>query len=214
MRKSAPVICYSFGMAPDVLTKEDLGNSEEFDARCLQWITKMSAGNEQALGEFYDATLGRVFGVAVRIVGDSTLAEDVVTVVYHEAWKNAARYDQLRGRPITWLLTICRNRALDEYRRESSAARKVEAAAMLDVPGSVDEPDALLQAAEEGHVVHALLATISPDDRQIIALAFFKGLSHQQIADYTDLPLGTVKSRIRRTLSALGEAVPPGLQVH
>ncbi len=95
MRKSAPVICYSFGMALDALTKKGLGNNEEFDARCLQWIQKMSAGNEQALGEFYDATLGRVFGVAVRIIGNSTLAEDVVSDVYHEAWKNAARYDQL-----------------------------------------------------------------------------------------------------------------------
>ena len=201
-------------MAREASTIEQIGGSEEFDARCLAWIQEMSIGNEQALNDFYSETLGRVFGVAVRIVGDAALAEDVVTNVYYEAWKNAAKYDTGRGRPITWLLTICRNRALDEYRRGSSAARKIKTAAMLDVPMTVDEPDALLQAAEEGHVVHALLATISPDDRQIIALAFFKGLSHQQIADHTDLPLGTVKSRIRRTLSALGEAVPPGLQEH
>ena len=201
-------------MVVDALTNEGPGNKKEFDARCLQWIQQMSNGNEQALGEFYDATLGKVFGVAIRIVGDSTLAEDVVTDVYHEAWKNAARYDQLRGRPITWLLTICRNRALDEYRRESSAARKVEAAAVLEVPGTVDEPDALLEAAEEGHAVHALLATIEPEDRQLLALAYFRGLSHQQIAAHTDLPLGTVKSRIRRALNKLGEAVPAGLQEH
>ena len=64
------------------------------------------------------------------------------------------------------------------------------------------------------HAVHALLSAISPDDRQLIALAFFKGCTHQQIAAYTDLPLGTVKSRIRRALNALGEAVPAGLQEH
>lgn len=201
-------------MPTDALTNEGIGNSQEFDARCLQWIEEMSTGNEQALGEFYDATLRKVFGVAIRIVGNPTLAEDVVTDVYHEAWTNAGRYDQLRGRPITWLLTICRNRALDEYRRESSATRRIEAAAMLDVPGTVDEPDALLQAAEEGHVVHTLLAKISPDDRQMIALAFFKGLSHQQIANHMGLPLGTVKSRIRRALHTLGEAVPADLQEH
>lgn len=179
-----------------------------------KWIQDMSNGSEQALGELYDATLGKVFGVAVRIVGDSTAAEDVVTDVYYDAWKNAARYDQVRGRPITWLLTICRNRALDEYRRESSAARKVKTAAMMNVPDLADEPDALLQATEENHVVHALLAAISPDDRQLIALSYFKGLSHQQIADHTDLPLGTVKSRIRRALNTLGEAVPSGMQEH
>ena len=201
-------------MVVDALTNEGPGSREEFDSCCLQWIQQMSNGNEQALAELYDATLGKVFGVAIRIVGDSTLAEHVVTDVYHEAWRNAARYDELRGRPITWLLTICRNRALDEYRRESSAARKVEAAAVLDVPGTVDEPDALLEAAEEGHAVHALLSTIEPEDRQLLALAYFKGLSHQQIADHTDMPLGTVKSRIRRALSKLSEAVPAGLQEH
>lgn len=201
-------------MTPKSATKQSNDASEDFDARCLQWIQDMSKGSEQALGELYDATLGKVFGVAVRIVGDSTAAEDVVTDVYYDAWKNAARYDQMRGRPITWLLTICRNRALDEYRRESSAARKVQTAAMMSIANSADEPDALLQATEESHVVHALLAAISPDDRQLIALSYFKGLSHQQIADHTELPLGTVKSRIRRALSALGEVVPSGIQEH
>ena len=174
----------------------------------------MSTGDEQALSEFFDATLDRVFGVAVRIVGNSMLAEDVVTEVYHEAWKNASSYERARGRPLTWLLTICRNRALDEIRHEASMARKVEAAAALDVPTSVAGPDDLLEAVEAGHVVHTLLSTISADDRQLLALAYFRGLSHQQIADQTGLPLGTVKSRIRRVLGSLGEAVPAGMQEH
>ena len=199
-------------MAPDAPTGEKFADNKALDSRCQQWIREMSTGNERALGELFDATLDKVFGVAIRIVGDSTLAEDVVTDVYHDAWRNAARYRPNRGRPITWLLAICRNRALDEIRHEASMARKVEAAAALEVPVSVAGPDDLLETVEAGHVVHSLLATISPDDRQLLALAYFRGLSHQQIADQTGLPLGTVKSRIRRALSTLGEAVPTGVQ--
>lgn len=199
-------------MVQGMASEDRLGGGEEFDARCLHWIQEMSAGNEQALGEFFDATLSKVFGVAVRIVGDSGLAEDVVSNVYHEAWRNAGSYDQVRGRPITWLLTICRNRALDEIRRESSAARKVEAAAVMEIPEQVAGPDALLEATEAGHAVHDLLAKLAPDDRQLIALAYFRGLSQQQIADYLQLPLGTVKSRIRRALAALGDVAPAELQ--
>ena len=193
------------------LTGTPYDDSEALDARLIQWLGEMASGNEQALSDLYDATLGKVFGVAIRIVGDATLAEDVVTDVYHDAWNKAATYNRERGRPLAWLLTICRNRALDRYRHELSTARTIEAAAAQPVPDAADEPDALLEAVEEGHAVHALLATISTDDRQLIALAFFKGLSHQQIADVTAMPLGTVKSRIRRALTALGQAVPADL---
>ena len=199
-------------MTQGISNEEQSRDGADLDARCSRWIEEMSNGNEQALGELFDATLSRVFGVAVRIVGDSTLAEDVVSSVYHDAWVNAARYDQVRGRPITWLLTICRNRALDEVRRESAQARKTEAAASMDIPVQVVGPDALLEATETGHAIHDLLATISPDDRQLIALAYFRGLSQQQIADYLQLPLGTVKSRIRRALAALGNEASVELQ--
>ncbi len=201
-------------MAPGPVTDDDVRRVEEFDARCRQWLKGMAEGNEKALNELYDATLGKVFGVAMRIVGDTALAEDVVTDVYHEAWNKAGRYEQTRGRPITWLLTICRSRALDQYRREASAARKVEAAAAAGIAGGVAEPDELLESVEQGHAVHAVLMTISDEDRQLIGLAFFRGLSHRQIADVTDMPLGTVKSRIRRALQSLGEALPSGLHEH
>ncbi len=188
-------------------------DNEALDARLMQWLGEMANGSEHALREFYDATLGKVYGVAIRIVGDSTLAEDVVTDVYHDAWNNASNYSRERGRPLAWLLTICRNRALDRYRHESSAARTIEAAATQQVSDAVDEPDALLESVQEGHAVHTLLATISTEDRQLVALAFFRGLTHQQIAEVTAMPLGTVKSRIRRALSTLSEAVPRDLRI-
>jgi len=201
-------------MVADSPTDLTQASGEELDVRLCAWIERMANGDEQALSDLYDATLGRVYGVAIRIVGDAALAEDVVTDVFLHVWDKAAQYDRARGRPITWLLTICRNRALDEYRRESSAQRKVEAAAAGTSPETAEEPDALLESVETGHTVHALLTAISTEDRQLIALAFFRGMSHQQIAELTDMPLGTVKSRIRRALNSLSEAAPEGLGIH
>lgn len=88
-RKFMPAFCYSFAMAVESVTPAAESEQITFDAQCLGWIREMSGGNEQALASFYDATLGRVYGVALRIVGDESLAEEVVTTVYHEAWTSA-----------------------------------------------------------------------------------------------------------------------------
>ena len=178
------------------------GVRHEFDARCASWLQGMSEGNEQALNSLYTETLGRVYAVAKRIVGEESIAEDVVTDVYWQAWTNAGQYESGRGRPITWLLTICRSRAIDEYRRQAATRRGIDAAAAEEM-ALADEPDDMLQAAEQGHAVHALLSDMEPEQRQMLALAFYRGLSHQQIADCTGLALGTVKSTLRRALQKL-----------
>lgn len=169
----------------------------------------MGTRDESALSAFYDATLNRAFGVAVRILNDESLAEDVVADVYHDVWNKAADYDEKRGRPITWLLTICRNRALDEYRRRATRQKTAETVARED-QAETHGPDDILAVVDENHALHDALSAIKFDQRQLLALAFFRGLSHQEIADYTRTPLGTVKSSIRRALKALGET--PGLQ--
>ena len=168
----------------------------------------MAGGDEDALSALYEATLGRVYGVALRILNNEAVAEEIVTDVYYEAWQNAAKYDSTRGRPITWLLTICHSRSLDEYRRRLSEQRIKDAAATLDVHDDVAEPDYLLEVVEQGHRLHGLISELSADQRQLLALSFFRGLTHRQISDYTSMPLGTVKSGIRRALTALGAQLP------
>lgn len=189
-------------MATDMPMDAGAGGDIEFDANCERWLQEMSEGSERALNALYDATLGRVYAVAIRIVGESSTAEDVVTDVYWQAWTTAGKYQSARGRPITWLLTICRSRAIDEYRRQSAARRGMDAAADCDLPAA-DEPDDLLQSTEVGATVHALLRDMEPEQRQLVALAFFKDMSHQQISDCTGLALGTVKSNLRRALQKL-----------
>lgn len=194
-------------MVKTSLSGDQSASDEEFDSQCVHWLQEMSAGNEQALNSLYDATLGKVYAVAKRIIGEPSIAEDIVTDVYWQAWTNASKYEPRRGRPVTWLLTICRSRAIDEYRRQAAAQRVVDAAATAEESQPVDEPSDILQAADDGHVVHALLKEMEPGQRQLIALAFFRDFSHQQIADCTGLPLGTVKTNVRRALLKLRDAL-------
>ncbi len=199
-------------MSSDPRPLSQVDDSDALNARLVTWLGAMAKGNEEALNEFYEATLPRVYGVAIRILSDAALAEDVVTDVFHDAWRNAASYEQSRGRPLGWLLTLCRNRALDRLRHETSVNRTAEAAASQPPSESEAKPDSLLESIEEGHAVHTLLASISSDDRQLIALAFFRGLTHEQIATATSMPLGTVKSRIRRVLKSLERSASADLQ--
>lgn len=180
----------------------------EFDRRVSEWIDAVSGGDEDALGHLYEATLSKLYAVAIRILDDSGLAEDVVAETYHELWQNASRYDPRKGRPLSWMLTICRNRALDAYRRRAADARKVDSAANQQQPAAFSPPEDLLDAVEQGHAMHAVLASVSAEDRQLIALAFYRDHSHQEIADLVQMPLGTVKSRIRRALKSLESVVP------
>ncbi len=190
-------------MNPDGANFETAAVESDFDRNCELWISEISKGQEKALEKLYTATLSRLFAIAVKILDDSALAEDVVTESYHEIWRHAARYDRAKGRPITWMMTICRNRALDAYRRRAADARKLENAATLEHEAVADVAEDLMGSLRDDTLMRALLEQVSSEDRQLIALAFFRDYSHQEIADFSGLPLGTVKSRIRRALKNL-----------
>jgi RNA polymerase sigma-70 factor (ECF subfamily) len=195
-------------------------NSESFDeaadaardAALAALIRRMAAGDEQALGALYDATLGKVYGLALRITGRPDAAEDVAAEVYHQAWRQAGRYDAARGRPLAWLLTMARSRALDSLRRRDDADSHPEPETLVEpqaAPGS--DPVDMLLTVERDSALHAAIARLDPVQRQLLALAFYRGLSHQEIADHAHLPLGTVKSHIRKALLALHSALAKGV---
>ena len=174
-------------------------------------LAAMAKGDEQALGAFYDATVNRVFGLALRIVRQRDSAEEVVEEVYLQAWQQAARYDSSRGKPLTWLLTICRSRALDYLRRADEAISHPEPETLADeLYDERADPEALLLAVERNTQLYAILNELSPVQRQLLALAFFRGLTHQEIADHTQLPLGTIKSHVRKALEQMRERLEQG----
>lgn len=183
------------------------------DATLAQWIGRIAHQDERALEALYDATAARVNGVVLRIVQRAGLAEEVVEEAYWQVWRQAPRFDAARGRPITWLLAMARSRAIDALRREQryqheelpddDVAEAGEGAAALP-------PQDLLEATR-GHVrVHAALASLEPRTRQLVALAFFRGLTHEEIAEQQGMPLGTVKSLIRRALQQLKRVMEAG----
>jgi RNA polymerase sigma factor (sigma-70 family) len=171
-----------------------------------RWLSAIAKGDEQSLGAFYDATVSRVYGLALRIVRQREAAEEVVEDVYLQVWQQAGRYDASRGKPLTWLLTICRSRALDFLRRDDEAIAHPDPETL--VTESTDEradPQDMLLTMERNSQLYAILETLMPVQRQLLALAFFRGMTHQEIADHTRLPLGTVKSHIRKALDAMRE---------
>ncbi len=200
-------------MLQDDLAHASSDVDDEFDRRCASWLASSAEGDEKALEALYEATLSRLFAVAVRILQDQSLCEDIVTETYYEIWKNAARYEPQRGRPITWMMTICRNRSLDAYRRRAAELKKLEAVKAGENSRNATVPDDLLDCFQGNQQVHRMLADISAEDRQLIALAFFRDFTHQQIAEFVELPLGTVKSRIRRALKACAPLLSGDLKV-
>jgi RNA polymerase sigma-70 factor (ECF subfamily) len=175
------------------------------EAQLAAWIARIAERDEQALSALYDATFARVHGLVLRIVRRPAWAEEVLEDTYFQVWRQALRFDAGRGRALTWLLGMARSRAIDALRREAHHDHR-----SLDADDAPALPDPTLPGADEwldcvrGHArLHRALLGLGATPRQLLALAFFRGLSHEEIAEQTALPLGTVKSQIRRSLQAL-----------
>lgn len=180
----------------------------ENDAETLLhgYINRIVDQDQAALSALFKAVSARVYSTAVRITGNVQLAEEVVEDVFFQIWRQAPRFDPARGTALAWILTIARSRALDARRRIPPFTELTgnEAENSPDSQEKEGLPD-LLSVIEQNQCLHAALASLDTLPRQLLALAYFRGLSHEEIADYTQLPLGTVKSHLRRSLGRLRE---------
>jgi RNA polymerase sigma-70 factor (ECF subfamily) len=188
------------------------------DTRLAAWLDAVVDQDERALAALYDATVSRVFALVRRIVRSEALAEEAVEDTYFQVWRQALRFDPARGSAMTWLLAMARSRAIDTLRREARFHHEtLEEDDCLDA-GAEASPcaDLLDMTRQHGRLQQALLG-LGPQPRQLVSLAFLRGLSHEEIAEQMQLPLGTVKSQIRRALLALqatlGQAASPFAQV-
>jgi RNA polymerase sigma-70 factor, ECF subfamily len=170
-------------------------------------VGRMALGDESALAALYDATAPAVHGLVTRIVTDPATADEVTADVFHQAWRQAARFDAGRGTALAWLLTIARTRAIDRLRatRERTAREPIELAAQIASPAP--GPEDALGLEQRRALVREALAALVPDQRRAIELAYFAGLSHTEIAARLDEPLGTVKTRIRLAMTRLRDAL-------
>ena len=195
----------SHNALPKALTAvEEAQCAGERDRIVASLVSRMANRDESALGQLYDLTVKRLHAFALRIVRDPGLAEEVTEDALFQAWREANRFDVSRGKVITWLMTICRSRALD-------ALRKVDVAECVEDPdvfrshetSLMVEPEYLTTQFETGNAVDVALRRLPPNERQAICLAFFRGLTHQEIADHWQMPLGTVKTLMHRAFAQL-----------
>ena len=178
------------------------------EAQLAAWIAAVADHDEHALAALYDATLQRVYGLVLRVVRRPALAEEVVEDTFFQVWRQAPRFDPARGRAMTWLLGMARSRAIDAIRREArfqhDSLDDEAAGAWSPAQPAADE---LLAVARSHADLHRALLLLNAQPRQLVAMAFLGGLSHEEIASQTALPLGTVKSQIRRALMTLRQAL-------
>lgn len=193
-----------YGSMNEAIQASDSPETAGQEAMLHALLARLRRGDETALAEFYDATAARVYALAKRIVREASAAEEVVSDVYLQIWQQAERYDATRGRVLTWVLTICRSRALDRLRRQDEAETHPEPYHLrLDLDRHDDDPLALLLAVERNSRIYAALATLDATQQRLLALAFLRGLTHQEIAVHTRMPLGSVKTVLRRALETL-----------
>jgi RNA polymerase sigma-70 factor (ECF subfamily) len=167
-------------------------------------IRRMAGGDRHAFGAFYDTFAPLAFGLIRRIVRNAAEAEDVLQEVFLELWASAHTFDPARGTPEAWIVMRARSRGIDRIR---SIRRKNEGMAELSgatVPDAVPDP---ASRAEGRELVRGALARLTPNQQEVIELAFFEGLTQSEIAARVGQPLGTVKTRMRLGLEKLRELI-------
>ena len=172
----------------------------------------MATGDEQALGTLYDRFATTIHTIAYYLLGQDDEAEDAVEETFWQAWREASRYNASRGAVSTWLSTIARSRALDRQRAwrrraedplDTTASTSPDAGDRADAMAPAADPQRNAESAERSRDIAAALAKLPAEQREVIVLAYFGGLSQTEIASRISLPLGTVKTRARLALEKL-----------
>ena len=180
-------------------------------------LSRVALGERAALDALYKATAAHLFGVILRINRDRAEAEDLLQDIFINIWRAASGYDAARAQPMTWLTSIARNRAIDSLRRRKAGVTTVSTHAANDEgeehdllaaqPATGGGPlDLLLQAAAAREVSHCV-GELSAEQQQCVALAYYQGYTHAELAQHLAQPLGTVKSWVRRALLALKDCL-------
>lgn len=174
--------------------------------RLADLLARVALGDQRAFAELYRAASPHLYAIAVRIVRNGALAEEMLQEAFVSVWHHANTYDAARSRPLTWLTSIVRNRCLDWLRRRevpTESLTRDDDAMPWEPPSDGPSPVDLLLAAADARALRGCVDELEPGPRQAIALAFFDGLSHSELAAHMREPLGTVKSWVRRGLAAL-----------
>jgi len=188
----------------------DTADVRERDHDLVSLVELVATGDQSALATLYDATNRLIYSLILRVLGDANSAEEVLIDVYTQVWRQAASYDANRGAPLAWMATIARSRAIDRLRSGWQDQRRKESLDVLgDAPANGSSPEETAAASERQRFVREALNILTPEQREVIELAYYSGLSHSEIAEKLKQPLGTVKTRTRLGMMKLREALSP-----
>ena len=180
--------------------------SSERNARLAHLLSRVAMGDQRAFGDLYGETSAHLYGAALRILRDAAAAEEILQEAYVNVWHHAGSYEAAKSQPLTWLTTIVRNRCLDQLRRrepDTVSLTPDDGAPERDVPSDAMTPAEMLLAGAEAASIRECVEALDAGPRQAIALAFYRGLSHSELAAHLRQPLGTVKPWVRRALERL-----------
>jgi len=167
-------------------------------------VSAIASGDESAMGQLYDRYSAVVYSIALRVLGDAGMAEDLLQEIFMQLWRNPMAFDSSRGALAPWLVAVTRNRAIDWLRKRRPETPVADVALSF-------EPDlaSKTEFARSVGKIRAMLDRMPPTQRDVLEMAYFEGLTHSEIAARTGQPLGTVKTRIRSGLLTLRTALTP-----
>lgn len=190
----------------------------ERDDRLATLMARVASSDRGAFDELYRATSATLFGMVLRINRDRGHAEEVLQEIYITVWRQAPSFDVAHGKVLTWLTTIARHRAIDSLRRRAAQPATISRFGGIDgggeggegerdlldhMPSEQPSPLDLLDDANRAHALERCMSQLSGEQRSSLALAYYQGLSHSEVAEHLSQPLGTVKSWVRRGLLSL-----------
>ena len=173
-------------------------------------VSAVAAGDQVALHRLYERAHRLVFTLAVRITGSHETAEEVTLDVFHDVWRRAAGYDPTNGTVLGWIMNLARSRALDRLRFDTRKKRVDPGSDETEEADGSPDPRDLLELKQDGDALRVALAVLTREERHAIEAAFFSGMTHAEVAERLNEPLGTVKTRIRSGLQKLRRAMVAG----
>lgn len=176
-------------------------------------ISLIASQDQEAMSTLYDTTNRLVYGLLLRILNDHATAEEVLLDVFTQVWRQASRYDGTRGGPMAWITTIARSRAIDRLRSGKQELQREESIETVVQYAASDDVEEEVANTEMRAIIQKAMELLTPEQREVIELAYYSGMSQSEIALKLNQPLGTVKTRTRIGMMRLREALSPILQV-
>lgn len=168
-------------------------------------LTQVALGNRAAFQEVYERTSAKLFGVCLRLLSERAIAEEVLQEAYVKVWRNAGSYVQAKAKPMTWLIAVARNQAIDRLRVQRPGAVDLEEAG--EIRDEKPSPELAAIASDERERLHDCMDTLGAKHSDVIRSAYFGGFSYGELAENRGVPLGTMKSWIRRSLLKLKDCL-------